>query len=223
MTPVRIVLNWLIHDSRQCYITNLGAYSALRFLSGVCTLLTAALLKSSAKIRSALVWIFLYLILAPHDFTIKVSSISSKFRNFAVAMHVWHIEKKTMLISFSNAMILFKNFCMYNMFKYRLHLQSQWKIMEIYFMVFLEKRRVKSIICFLSHQKISILNEIIAGQSSALMYNSIACDFQSRLPTIFWTSKPLLPHFLSNHPETLRMCSRHKNKFIRWSKFWFTP
>ena len=60
---------------------------------------------------------------------------------------------------------------------------------------------VVSISCFWSLGNILFLAEIIAGQRSALMCNYIcASDFQSPALKIL--------HFLSDHPETFRICSK---------------
>ena len=92
-------------------------------------------------------------------------------------------------------------------------------------------RRVRSISCFLPHQKILILAKVIAGQRSALMCNSIVRaifnrDFQSRFSQkwpFFKLQNLSSPNFLSNYPETFKIRSRHENKDIYRSKFWFWP
>ena len=83
------------------------------------------------------------------------------------------------------------------------------------------KRRVKSISCFLSHQKILILAKVITDQRSALTCNSIAHEFQSQLPDYQLQNLSSPRHFLRNHSETFRIYSRHENKDSSWSKFWF--
>ena len=73
---------------------------------------------------------------------------------------------------------------------------------------------MRSISCFLPHQKILILAKVTAGQSSALMCNFIACAiFQSRL---------LKNDHFSNfkiYPLDVLGCSRHESKDMCGSKF----
>ena len=85
------------------------------------------------------------------------------------------------------------------------------------------KRRVRSISCFLHHQKILILAEVIAGQRSALMCNYIVhaiFNFAITRKWPFFKLQNLSSTFLSNHPETFRICSKRENQDIRPSKFW---
>ena len=66
-----------------------------------------------------------------------------------------------------------------------------------------------------------ISTKVITGQWSALVPNSFACDFQLWLSQYkhFSKFKIYVLHFLSNHPETFRICSRHDSKDIKISKY----
>ena len=68
-----------------------------------------------------------------------------------------------------------------------------------------------SISCFWSLGKILFLAEIIAGQRSALMCNCIERAIFNRAPLKSSLKIYLLLHFLSDHPETFRICSKDHN------------
>ena len=56
--------------------------------------------------------------------------------------------------------------------------------------------------------KILFLAEVMAGQRSTPMWNYIACVIFNRVPWKTTFKIYLLLHFLSNHPETFRICSK---------------
>ena len=99
-----------------------------------------------------------------------------------------------------------------------------WPIIEIYFMVFSERRGMISTSCFLPHVKILILAEVIASWRSAPMRISIVCAIFTRdfpLMTLFQNFKIDLLQFLSNHLQTFRICSWHVNDENFGTEFWF--
>ena len=80
-----------------------------------------------------------------------------------------------------------------------------------------------SIRCFWSHEEILFIAKIIAGQRSARVCNCIA---QGIFDRVSWKSTLkiyLLLHFLSNHSETFRICSRDHLEEISRMEFWDRP
>ena len=103
---------------------------------------------------------------------------------------------------------------------------SRWSTSKIGFMVVFWKRLVRSTGWLLSHQKILILANVIVGQRPALMCNSIvrSITFAFITKTNFSNFKIyLLLQFLSNYPETFRICSRVNLENKCPLKFWFKP
>ena len=100
-----------------------------------------------------------------------------------------------------------------------------WPITKIDFMVFSERGEL-DLPAVLPHQKILIVAKVIASQRSAPVYFYCTHDFQARFASNnhFWNSKIyLLLRLFSNHPQTFRICSRHKNKENDWTQFCFGP